>query len=114
MIQLRPLGGAIAEIGADAHGVVGHLDAEYLAFGAAILHELDQPFDAHAVFGPLDAVLDGHREQRTVPSMLPRGVGLPSAYPPQTLSRLARIKRAVDPDNILRSNRPLVEAAVTG
>lgn len=112
MLQLRPLGGAIAELGADAHGVVGHLDAEYLAFGAAILHGPDQPFDAQAVFGPLDTVLDGHREKRTVPSMLPRGVGLPSAYPPQTLNRLARIKRAVDPDNILRSNRPLVETSV--
>jgi FAD/FMN-containing dehydrogenase len=107
MLQLRPLGGAIGELGADAHGVVGHLDAEYLAFAAAILLEPDHPIDPTAVFGPLDRVLDGHREARMVPSMLPAGVGLPGAYPPQTLRRLERIKRTVDPDNILRSNRPL-------
>lgn len=112
MLQLRRLGGAVAEMGADAHGVVGHLDAEYLAFAVAIPLHPDRPFDAQAVFGPLDAVLDGNREKRTVPSMLPHGVGLSGAYPPETISRLARIKRAVDPDNILRSNRPLVDAAV--
>jgi hypothetical protein len=107
MIQLRPLGGAITELGADAHAVVGHLDAEYLAFGAAILPASGQLLDPLEVFGPLDDAIDGRTERRIVPSMLPSGDDLTSAYPPQTLSRLARIKRAIDPENIVRSNRPL-------
>lgn len=112
MMQLRPLGGAISELGADAHGVVGHLDADYLVFAAAILVDPAQPADHRSVFGPLEDALGGSCERRTVPSMLPSGMDLSGAYPPRTLRRLAAIKRFTDPENILRSNRPLGAAAL--
>ncbi|MCU1443933.1 MAG: FAD-linked oxidase [Cryobacterium sp.] len=107
LVQLRPLGGAIAQLGADAHGVVGYIESEYLAFAAAIRMGPDHILDPDRVFGALQDVVEGRTEHRTVPSMLPSGADLRKAYPADTLRRLEQIKRAVDPDNILRSNRPL-------
>jgi hypothetical protein len=107
MIQLRPLGGAVAHLDADAHAVVGHLEADYLAFAVAILPGPGQQLDREAVFGPLDRALEGRTEVRAVPSMLPSGSDLASAYPPQILRRLTQIKLTSDPDNVVRSNRPL-------
>lgn len=107
MLQLRPLGGAVAEIGADAHGVVGHLEAEFLAFAVAILAAPGMHLERRSVFGPMDDALAGRTEVRTVPSMLTGGFDLTNAYSPQTLRRLTRIKHKADPDHLIRSNRPL-------
>jgi FAD/FMN-containing dehydrogenase len=107
LLSLRPLGGAIASADRDASGVVGHLDAAYLLFAAAIVEDPTRVLDPDALFGPLEAAVANRTVQLTVPTLLTHGQGLADAYGEADLARLAEIKRRVDPHDIIRSNRPL-------
>ncbi|MGO4691849.1 FAD-binding oxidoreductase [Glaciibacter sp. 2TAF33] len=105
VMQLRALGGAVADASRDATGVIGHLDAHYLVFAAAL--EMSPGTLDRALFAPLQKVLDGRTVPLTVPTFLRSGQTLADAYPNQTVRRLAAVKARVDPDNLIRSNRPL-------
>jgi hypothetical protein len=105
ILQLRALGGAVADASRDADGVIGHLDADYLVFAAAL--ELTPGRLDRTLFAPLQNVLDGRTVPRTVPTFLRSGQTLADAYPEESVRRLSAIKSRVDPDNLVRSNRPL-------
>ncbi|TFB50292.1 FAD-binding oxidoreductase [Cryobacterium tagatosivorans] len=107
MVQLRPLGGAIADAAADATGVVGHLDAQYLVFAGAILMDPSRRIDREAVFGPIDRAFSEMTIPRMVPTLLSPGQDLSAALSPEVLTRLGKVKFAVDPDSLFRSNRRL-------
>ncbi|PXA67913.1 FAD-binding oxidoreductase [Cryobacterium arcticum] len=110
LIQLRPLGGLIGDAGHGADGVVGHLDAGFLLFAAAVLPPgapAPSEADSHLLFQPLEDTLQAVSIQRSVPSLLTTGQDLSHAFEPAALQRLAEIKRRVDPGNLFRSNHPL-------
>lgn len=107
LIQLRPLGGAIADPAGTSGGVVGHLESDFLAFAGGILAGPEHRVDREQVFRPVRAAVDGLTVPRTVPSLLSGGQDLPDAYPADTLRRLAGIKARVDPEGLIRSNRRL-------
>ena len=107
MVQLRPLGGAIADPAPDATGIVGHLESKYLVFAGAILLDPSRRIDPAAVFGPIDRALTGMTERRMVPTLLSPGQDLSAALPPESLARLGKVKFAHDPDSLFRSNRRL-------
>jgi len=107
LMNLRPLGGAIGRTDSDATGVVGHLDAAYLVFAAAIIMDPTRPLDIDALFGPLEQAVEGRTMAVTVPTLLTNGQGLADAYGEADLTRLAEVKRRVDPHDIIRSNRAL-------
>lgn len=113
LLQLRPLGGLIGDPGYGADGVAGHLEAGFLVFAAALLPPgapAPSEGDIHLLFQPLENTLQGVGVQRSVPSMLARGQDLGHAFAPAALERLAQLKRAVDPENVFRSNHPLPAA----
>ncbi|MCU1445848.1 FAD-binding oxidoreductase [Cryobacterium sp.] len=117
MLQLRPLGGMIGDATVGDDGLVGHLDAGFLLFAAAILPPgAPQPpaSDRHLLFQPLDDTVQAVGVPRVVPSMLTSGQDLGSAFTPAELDRLAGLKRRVDPENLFRSNRPLPSGVLPG
>jgi FAD binding domain len=105
ILQLRALGAAVADASRDATGVIGHLDADYLVFAAAL--ELTPGTLDRALFAPLQRVLDGRTVPLTVPTFLRSGQTLADAYAEEAVRRLTAIKTRVDPENLIRSNRPL-------
>lgn len=117
MLQLRPLGGLIGDPAVGQDGVVGHLDAAFLLFAAAILPPgAPQPpaSDRHLLFQPLDDTVQTVGVPRGVPSMLTSGQDLGHAFAPADLARLVGIKRRLDPENLFRSNRPLPSGVLPG
>lgn len=110
LLQLRPLGGLIGDPLVGADGVVGHLDAGFMLFAAAILPPgapAPPASDRHLVFQPLEDTVQAVGVPRIVPTMLAAGQDLSVAFGPDELQRLAGIKARVDPENLFRSNRPL-------
>lgn len=117
MLQLRPLGGLIGDPALAADGVVGHLDAGYLLFAAAIRPPGAPAPDAaghHLLFQPLDDTVQAVGLPRGVPTMLTNGQDLSLVFGPDSLHRLAAVKARVDPENLFRSNRPLPSGMVPG
>jgi hypothetical protein len=109
MLQLRPLGGAIRPDarGNSPAGVVGGLTAECLVFAAALLMDPSHSVDDH-VFDPLRAATAGKTVPRSPLSLLSNSRTVADAVSPADIVRLAKIKRTVDPDGVMRSNVPLV------
>ena len=110
LLQLRPLGGLIGDPMVGADGVVGHLDAGFMLFAAAILPPgapVPDASDRHLVFQPLEDTVHAVGVPRIVPTLLAAGQDLGLAFTPEDLHRLAGIKARVDPENLFRSNRPL-------
>ncbi|TFB96224.1 FAD-binding oxidoreductase [Cryobacterium adonitolivorans] len=110
LLQLRPLGGLIGDPTVGADGVVGHLDAGFMLFAAAILPPgapVPAASDRHLVFQPLEDTVQAVSVPRIVPTMLAAGQNLGLAFTPEEVQRLAGIKARVDPDNLFRSNRAL-------
>lgn len=107
MLEVRPLGGAISDPAPDATGVVGHLESRYLVFAAAIMMDPNRRIDPESLFQPFKDAVRGRTIARTVPSFLAPGQDLSAAFPPETLARLGKVKFALDPDSLFRSNRRL-------
>ena len=107
LAQLRPLGGAQSDPARDETGAVGHLDARYLAFAAAVNPDAGIHIDPAQVFDPLDEATESISSPRSVPSLLAGGQHLADAYSTEVLERLSLISIAVDPERLLHSNRQL-------
>ncbi len=107
MLQVRPLGGAVADPARGATGIAGHLEGDYLLFAGAFLMDPSREVDGAAVFGPLDDAVAGHTVPGTIPTFLVPGQDLSHAFAPPILDRLATLKSRVDPDGLFRSNRAL-------
>jgi FAD/FMN-containing dehydrogenase len=117
LLQLRPLGGVIGDPAIGADGVVGHLDAGFMLFAAAVLPPgapVPGTAEHHLLFQPLDDTVQAVSVPRGVPSMLTNGQDLSLVFGAADLRRLAKIKGRVDPENLFRSNRPLPAAALPG
>jgi FAD/FMN-containing dehydrogenase len=105
MIQLRPLGGAMARVPSDATAFA-HRERKFMLSGIAIWME---PHEATANRAWAEAFweLAGDRAQGAYVNFLAddgaRRIG--QAYPPATYARLAEVKRAYDPDNVFRGNQ---------
>jgi FAD/FMN-containing dehydrogenase len=104
VVQLRPLGGAMARVASDAtafahrrRAIMGNVAAFYTgpddlarttAWVEGVTRDLRDGGDAYVNF---------------VADEGPAGVR--AAYPPATYARLAEIKRRYDPDNVFRRNQ---------
>jgi len=113
LLQIRPLGGLLVDAAVGADGAAGHLDAAFVLFAAAILPPgapVPVGAERHLLFQPLADTLQAVGTPRTVPSLLAAEQDLSLAFAPDTLQRLGQVKKAVDPENLFRSNRPLPAA----
>ncbi|MFC5928557.1 FAD-binding oxidoreductase [Cryobacterium melibiosiphilum] len=109
MLQLRPLGGALRPDarGNSPAGVAGSLSAECIVFAAAFLMDPSRHIDDH-VFDTLRAATAGKTVPRSPLSLLSSSYTMADAVSREDITRLAEIKRTVDPDGLMRSNVPLV------
>lgn len=102
---IRHLGGAFAE--RRANGVAGPIAEPYSvsAMGVVAAPELAGPVDA-GLDGVL-AALSPWSTGRTILTFLDRGESMSRCYDEPHLARLRALKAAVDPDGVVRSNRPI-------
>src|SRR5262249_21375262 len=98
--ELRHLGGALSSPPARA-GARGHLEGEYLVFGVGIPGAPATAADLNAHLDRYLAALAPWATGTRFMSFAERQSSLETCVPPAALQRLARIRRAVDPDRLL-------------
>jgi FAD/FMN-containing dehydrogenase len=109
VLNLRPMGGAIARVPRDATAFA-HRDRAVMATVGAISTEGGQVPEARAwVARVADELGIGGAAYANFVADGETG-GVSDAYPPDTLRRLREIKRQVDPENLFRSNLNVVPA----
>jgi hypothetical protein len=110
-VQLRPLGGAMAKVPADATAFA-HRDARIMAIVVSFYEsDADRERRAAWVLG-LAAQLDQGVPGAYVNFLEDGGPdGVRHAYPDATWNRLARIKAEVDPTNVFRRNHNVPPAS---
>ena len=101
--QLRTMGGAIADMPADATAF-GHRDAGFSI--AAMGRSAGAVDPGWQRLQDLGEGLYLSFDTRTDPSLLSE------AFPPETLARLRDLKRRYDPDSLLRDNFPITPATL--
>ncbi|MCV2393317.1 FAD-binding oxidoreductase [Actinotalea sp. M2MS4P-6] len=109
-VQLRHLGGALADPGSPA--VAGPEAAPYLMSGLAMV---PAPPLAPVMSAGLDAVLDAMAPWATGTApltFLDRADTIARSYPDDAVVRLQLLKELVDPAGVVRSNRPVLDAAI--
>jgi hypothetical protein len=107
VVQLRHLGGALAR-GSAQQGPSGSIDAPYQLFclGAPMFPELAAAIEAS--FAAMKVALTDYRTGRTFFTFLGSDADPSAAFAPSALARLQDIKRTVDPNGVIRSNRPVL------
>ena len=107
VVQVRHLGGAIARAGA-ADGPSGAVLEPYQLFslGVPMFPELAEAIQGS--FASLRGALAGYFTGRTFFNFLGASEDPGRAFGDDALARLQAVKRAVDPDGTIRSNRPVL------
>jgi FAD/FMN-containing dehydrogenase len=103
MMEVRQWGGAIARPGADP-GPCGYRDVPFSVVAGAMVMN---PADYGAAVDALDAVvaqLRPHSTGKTFVNFLGESGRTSDAYTAEDYARLVKVKRAYDPDNLLRVN----------
>lgn len=109
LLQVRPLGGALGRaVNAPAvAGVAGVLVSDALVGAAGFVFD---PAMAASVTAAMKTVQDAaapHTVHGRVVTFLAPGEDLGAAYGHAEIARLRAVKQRVDPDGVIRSNRPL-------
>jgi FAD/FMN-containing dehydrogenase len=105
-VELRHLGGAIGRPAAD-HGAIAAFAAEFAVFGVAMTPFPEAVVKAHEDVAALLAALEPWKSQQTYMNFTERRENATRFVSEQAYHRLRRIKAAVDPRNMIRSNHPL-------
>ena len=110
--ELRGLGGAMAEE-APGHGALGSVGAR---FAAATLGVVDDGHmaDVDRQAALVRAALAPWRARQNYPNFAEAEPDTASIYLPDTLERLRRVKTAYDPDDLIRSGRPIAATGAEG
>jgi len=106
VFKLMHLGGAFGPAG-EPDGAGGEIGEPYLLFAMGVLAGPDATAAVTAAFGRLDEALREHTDGRTVPNFMGPGNDLDSVWAPGVRDKLGEIKRRVDPEHRIRSNRPV-------
>ena len=106
-VQIRQLGGALAR-GTASQGPSGAVDAPFQLFclGIPMVPELGLAIEA--AFAAVKVAMDDYLTGRTFFTFLGCDDDPSAAFTPESLARLQDIKRAVDPNSVIRSNRPVL------
>jgi hypothetical protein len=105
-VELRHLGGAIGRP-APEHGAISAFDAEFAVFAAGIAPTPELKAKVHT---DMKALLDGLApwvSQQTYMNFRESREDARRFVPEQAYHRLRRIKSAVDPHDVIRSNHPI-------
>ncbi|MCA5891909.1 FAD-binding oxidoreductase [Isoptericola sp. NEAU-Y5] len=107
MLQLRHLGGALAEPGPGA-GALGAVTEPYLLYGFGLAFEPGISTAVGDRLARLTHDLDGVASGRKPVTFLAPGERAAAAFDAPTLARLQDLKRARDPQGTVRGNHPLL------
>jgi FAD/FMN-containing dehydrogenase len=103
--QIRPLGGAMAEVANDATAFA-HRDRRFMLNVAAVYENRDEEPTHEAWVKSLSAELQRGERGAYVGFLGDEGEGgVREAYPPETWERLAQVKTSYDPTNVFRLNQ---------
>jgi FAD/FMN-containing dehydrogenase len=105
-VELRHLGGAIARPRPE-HGAIAAFDAEFALFAAGIAPTPELHAKAEADLQRLLAAMQPWIAEQTYMNFVERREDARRFVSEQAYRRLLRIKAAVDPRNLIRSNHPL-------
>ena len=107
VVQLRHLGGALAR-GADSQGPAGSLDEQFQVFclGVPVVPGMETAIEG--AFTAVLSALAGQVSGRSTFNFLGSDTDPSRAFTADALDRLRRVKRSVDPDGVIRSNRPVL------
>ena len=103
VMEVRQWGGAIARPGADA-GPSGHRDVPFGIVAGALVPDAAQYPAAVAALDAVVAKLRPHTTGKTFLNFLGEAGRTSDAYTAEDYARLVEVKRAYDPDNVLRVN----------
>jgi UDP-N-acetylenolpyruvoylglucosamine reductase len=109
-VELRQLGGAIAEESPD-HGAVGALDAGFLLFAVGMAVDLETTRFIQARVEALKAALAPWVADRGQFNFSDTPVDGESLYSPETYRGLQWVKAAYDPGELFRASHPIRPAA---
>jgi FAD/FMN-containing dehydrogenase len=109
-VELRHLGGAIARPRPE-HGAIAAFDAEFALFAAGIAPTPELHAKAEADLERLLAAMQPWVARQTYMNFVERREDARRFVSEQAYGRLLRIKAAVDPRNVIRSNHPLEAAS---
>jgi FAD/FMN-containing dehydrogenase len=105
-LELRPLGGALAQAPPDA-GALASLDHAFLTLGVGMVMD---PGMAPAINGHLDLVsnaLEPWDSGVTYANFVDVPIDTRTCYPPETFDRLQEVKARYDRDDLFRANHPI-------
>jgi hypothetical protein len=105
-LELRQLGGALAEAPADA-GALAALDQAFLTFGVGMIMD---PGSATAINTQLDIVADALKPWDSgvrLANFSDVPIDSRTCYPPETFHRLQEVKGRYDPADLFRANHPI-------
>jgi FAD/FMN-containing dehydrogenase len=109
VVQLRHLGGALTRAG-EADGPVGAITEQFQLFCLGVPFSPEVAAAVAQTFGAVRTALAEHFSGRRAFNFLADDADPTSALSESALTRLAAIKRAVDPEGRFRSNRPVSRA----
>jgi hypothetical protein len=108
-VEVRHLGGALGRP-EPGDGALATLDAAFTLYGVGV--PMGPPGIAEAIMERLAMIVGAMRPWATGATFPnfgdePDGNALPRAFDADTLARLVAVKRAVDPDDVIRANHPV-------
>jgi FAD/FMN-containing dehydrogenase len=114
-VQLRVLGGAMARVPAAATAF-GHRGAKLMLNIAAMYARVEEREEHQQWVSTVANTLSGGAATAAYVGFLgdDEEEGIPRAYPPVTLKRLAEVKRTYDPDNLFQRNLNVRPGPATG
>ncbi|KQP01316.1 FAD-binding oxidoreductase [Leifsonia sp. Leaf264] len=106
-VSVRVLGGNIAANPGIDDAAIGAITAPALISSGVLAFTPEMAAGADAALQPLRDFAAAHPTSGMVPSFLGSGTGLADAFDDASLARLRAVKERVDPNGVIRSNRPL-------
>jgi hypothetical protein len=108
-VELRHLGGALAQPHA-SHGALSSIDAEYSMFGAGMVPVAELEAPVRAQVSAVKAAMTPWAASRRYLNLADERTDTATFWSTEAYHRLRRIKAAVDPDDLIRSNHPVPAA----
>jgi FAD/FMN-containing dehydrogenase len=106
-LELRHLGGRLAA-GSPGHGALRSLDGSYALYGVGSPQNADHAVAIHAQLDAVERIMAPYACGRSYLNFADRRSDPAEAFDAAVYRRLQRVKAAYDPDDVIRSNHPIV------
>ena len=108
-VELRHLGGALADAAAD-HGALASLDASFATATISLVPNANMAAAVERHAAIVRASLAPWEAERNYPNFAERPFRGPDFHSPATLRRLSRVKARYDPQDLIRATHPIPTA----